>query len=150
MIQIQLHPTAIHPTAISVMPSSLRVLTQQELLKQKKEEQRFVYVQASAALEGKHRRGATGGQRESPLGSRAVPGQLREHARDRRARQFAAEHGPEAYAAKQEKSRLKQLEKEARARRAVRPKVPRGQGQKTRRPPILPRDPRDEENFDLR
>ncbi|KAJ7023322.1 hypothetical protein C8F04DRAFT_1193573 [Mycena alexandri] len=58
--------------------------------------------------------------------------ELREHARDMRAKQFAAEHGVEAYKAKLEMSRQKQLKSSMRTRRAVRPKVPKGQGQKAR------------------
>ncbi|KAJ7041693.1 hypothetical protein C8F04DRAFT_1176790 [Mycena alexandri] len=73
--------------------------------------------------------------------------QLREHARNSRARRSALADGLDAHAAKQEGSRIAALQKQGRTRRAVRPRVPRGQGNKTRRPPMSPSPSPDAQDF---
>ncbi|KAJ7022829.1 hypothetical protein C8F04DRAFT_1272127 [Mycena alexandri] len=124
------------------MSSSAELVTQFELLEMKKVEQRIKTRQRMARLRARLKESTSEEQEAAKERARLARARyrdshrekLREHARDSRAKQFVHKHGEEAYEVKQEKSRLRQLEENMRIRRAVRPRVPKGQGQKLCRP----------------
>ncbi|KAJ7707281.1 hypothetical protein B0H16DRAFT_1481576 [Mycena metata] len=120
--------------------SSVKLVTQAELMKLKKDEQRIKTRLRMALLRKRLKESTVEEQQAAKERARMARAryrdshrsQLRQHARDKRAsKRFSAEHGDEAYEAK---CRERQLEDSLRTRRAVRPRVPNGQGHK-RRPP---------------
>ncbi|KAJ7040186.1 hypothetical protein C8F04DRAFT_1178281 [Mycena alexandri] len=144
---LQLHPNFIQ---LSSMPSSssptkpassVKFVTQAELMKLKKEEQRIKTRIRMARLRERLKELTLEEQQAAKERARLARAryrdshrsQLREHARDQRAsKRFAAEQADDVYEEEQAKRREMQLEDSLRTRRAVRPRVPNGQGHKRR------------------
>ncbi|KAJ6458988.1 hypothetical protein C8R45DRAFT_942404 [Mycena sanguinolenta] len=115
------------------MSHSTSTLTQLDLMQTKKQEQRAKTRARMARYRAKlkelpleEQEGAQERARLAHARYRANHRtQLRLRARDDRASQYAEKHGVEAYKAKLEKKRLKQLDDEGRRRRVVHPRAPR-------------------------
>ncbi|KAJ7130580.1 hypothetical protein C8R44DRAFT_872368 [Mycena epipterygia] len=116
--------------------SSSHPMTQYNLMQLKKEEQRAKTRARKARQRAELKNLPDEEQKAAHDRARAARARyrdshhvgLRANAKITRAEKYAAKHGTEAYEAKVERKRQKQLAEEGKRRRNVRPRVPPGQG----------------------